>query len=90
MARAARREFNEARRYIIPLPPPAGCSDLPLLRPLISNVFLRLSHAKIIARRAALILRLEGKIQESLELFQSCAVLNPSSADNLKQVARSL
>uniref|UniRef100_A0A672JL41 BBSome complex member BBS4 n=1 Tax=Salarias fasciatus TaxID=181472 RepID=A0A672JL41_SALFA len=38
----------------------------------------------------ALILRLEGKIQESLELFQSCAILNPSSTDNLKQVARSL
>uniref|UniRef100_A0A8C5ETB5 BBSome complex member BBS4 n=1 Tax=Gouania willdenowi TaxID=441366 RepID=A0A8C5ETB5_GOUWI len=38
----------------------------------------------------ALILRLEGKIQESLELFQSCAILNASSTDNLKQVARSL
>ncbi|KAG8440248.1 hypothetical protein GDO86_006135 [Hymenochirus boettgeri] len=38
----------------------------------------------------ALILRLEGKIQESLELFQTCAILNPSSPDNLKQVARSL
>ncbi|XP_053721883.1 Bardet-Biedl syndrome 4 protein [Synchiropus splendidus] len=38
----------------------------------------------------ALILRLEGKIQESLELFQSCAILNPNSTDNLKQVARSL
>ncbi|XP_034015765.1 LOW QUALITY PROTEIN: Bardet-Biedl syndrome 4 protein-like [Thalassophryne amazonica] len=38
----------------------------------------------------ALILRLEGKIQQSLELFQSCASLNPSSPDNLKQVARSL
>ncbi|OCT87095.1 Bardet-Biedl syndrome 4 protein homolog [Xenopus laevis] len=38
----------------------------------------------------ALILRLEGKIQESLELFQTCAVLNPTSSDNLKQVARSL
>uniref|UniRef100_A0A668ALI7 BBSome complex member BBS4 n=1 Tax=Myripristis murdjan TaxID=586833 RepID=A0A668ALI7_9TELE len=38
----------------------------------------------------ALILRLEGKIQQSLELFQSCAILNPSNADNLKQVARSL
>lgn len=38
----------------------------------------------------ALIFRLEGKIQESLELFQSCAILNPQSADNLKQVARSL
>ncbi|XP_061888264.1 Bardet-Biedl syndrome 4 protein isoform X1 [Entelurus aequoreus] len=38
----------------------------------------------------ALILRLEGKIQQSLELFQSCAILNPSSPDNLKQVARSL
>ncbi|NWX89847.1 BBS4 protein, partial [Nothoprocta pentlandii] len=38
----------------------------------------------------ALIFRLEGKIQESLELFQSCSILNPRSADNLKQVARSL
>uniref|UniRef100_A0A8C7ZSA7 BBSome complex member BBS4 n=1 Tax=Oryzias sinensis TaxID=183150 RepID=A0A8C7ZSA7_9TELE len=38
----------------------------------------------------ALILRLEGRIQESLELLQSCAILNPSSTDNLKQVARSL
>uniref|UniRef100_A0A8C6ZPU9 Uncharacterized protein n=1 Tax=Nothoprocta perdicaria TaxID=30464 RepID=A0A8C6ZPU9_NOTPE len=37
----------------------------------------------------ALIFRLEGKIQESLELFQSCSILNPRSADNLKQVARS-
>ncbi|KAG2471266.1 BBS4 protein, partial [Polypterus senegalus] len=38
----------------------------------------------------ALIFRLEGKIQESLELFQTCAILNPQSSDNLKQVARSL
>ncbi|XP_012867507.1 PREDICTED: Bardet-Biedl syndrome 4 protein isoform X2 [Dipodomys ordii] len=38
----------------------------------------------------ALILRLEGNIQESLELFQKCAVLSPQCADNLKQVARSL
>ncbi|CAG0879160.1 unnamed protein product [Cyprideis torosa] len=38
----------------------------------------------------AMILRQEGKIQESLELFQSCAVLNPSNVENLKQAARSL
>ncbi|XP_015282921.1 PREDICTED: Bardet-Biedl syndrome 4 protein-like, partial [Gekko japonicus] len=38
----------------------------------------------------ALIFRLEGKIQESLELFQTCAILSPQSADNLKQVARTL
>ncbi|XP_061036078.1 Bardet-Biedl syndrome 4 protein isoform X2 [Eubalaena glacialis] len=38
----------------------------------------------------ALIFRLEGNIQESLELFQTCTVLSPQSADNLKQVARSL
>ncbi|XP_045191416.2 Bardet-Biedl syndrome 4 protein-like isoform X2 [Mercenaria mercenaria] len=38
----------------------------------------------------ALILRMEGKIQESLELFQTCALLNSSSGENLKQVARSL
>lgn len=37
----------------------------------------------------ALIFRHEGKIQESLELFQTCSILN-TSADNLKQVARSL
>ncbi|XP_064013291.1 Bardet-Biedl syndrome 4 protein isoform X2 [Pogoniulus pusillus] len=37
-----------------------------------------------------LIFRLEGKIQESLELFQTCSILNPRSSDNLKQVARSL
>ncbi|XP_077993436.1 BBSome complex member BBS4-like [Glandiceps talaboti] len=37
-----------------------------------------------------LIFRLEGRIQESLELFQSCSLLNPQSTDNLKQVARSL
>nr|XP_014339446.1 PREDICTED: Bardet-Biedl syndrome 4 protein isoform X2 [Latimeria chalumnae] len=38
----------------------------------------------------AMIFRLEGKIRESLELFQTCAILNPRSTDNLKQVARSL
>ncbi|KAM8780837.1 BBSome complex member BBS4 isoform 2-T2 [Rhynchonycteris naso] len=38
----------------------------------------------------ALIFRLEGNIQESLELFQRCAILRPQCADNLKQVARSL
>lgn len=37
----------------------------------------------------ALIFRHEGKIQESLELFQTCSILN-TSPDNLKQVARSL
>ncbi|XP_029806467.1 Bardet-Biedl syndrome 4 protein isoform X3 [Suricata suricatta] len=38
----------------------------------------------------ALIFRLEGNIQESLELFQTCVALSPQCADNLKQVARSL
>ncbi|ESO87919.1 hypothetical protein LOTGIDRAFT_53377, partial [Lottia gigantea] len=38
----------------------------------------------------ALIYRQEGKIQESLELFQTCTLLNPNSGENLKQVARSL
>ncbi|KFM58139.1 Bardet-Biedl syndrome 4 protein, partial [Stegodyphus mimosarum] len=37
----------------------------------------------------ALIFRHEGRIQESLELFQTCSILN-TSAENLKQVARSL
>uniref|UniRef100_A0A673D0X0 Bardet-Biedl syndrome 4 n=1 Tax=Sphaeramia orbicularis TaxID=375764 RepID=A0A673D0X0_9TELE len=31
----------------------------------------------------ALILRLEGKIQQSLELFQSCAILNPGITDGV-------
>jgi Bardet-Biedl syndrome 4 protein len=35
-------------------------------------------------------MRQEGRIQESLDLFQSCAVLNPTNVQNLKQVARSL
>ena len=39
---------------------------------------------------SALIFRQEGRIQESLELFQTCTLLNPQSTDNLKQVARSL
>ncbi|EDV29784.1 uncharacterized protein TRIADDRAFT_18483 [Trichoplax adhaerens] len=37
-----------------------------------------------------LILRQEGKIQESLEMFQKASILNPKNIDNLKQVARSL
>eukprot|EP00095_Tigriopus_kingsejongensis_P004980 snap_masked-scaffold96_size378025-processed-gene-2.6 protein:Tk04980 transcript:snap_masked-scaffold96_size378025-processed-gene-2.6-mRNA-1 annotation:"bardet-biedl syndrome 4 protein homolog" len=37
-----------------------------------------------------LILRHEGKIQESLEMFQICNILNPNSADHIKQLARSL
>jgi len=38
----------------------------------------------------ALILRQEGQIQESLDLFQRTVQINLQSADNLKQVARSL
>jgi Bardet-Biedl syndrome 4 protein len=38
----------------------------------------------------ALIMRQEGRIQESLELFQSCSIINPANILNLKQVARSL
>ncbi|XP_027229476.2 BBSome complex member BBS4 isoform X1 [Penaeus vannamei] len=37
-----------------------------------------------------LILRQEGKIQESFELFQLCNILNPNSVENIKQMARSL
>ena len=37
-----------------------------------------------------LVLRHEGKIQESLEMFQICNILNPNSADHIKQMARSL
>ena len=40
--------------------------------------------------KSGLILRQEGKIQESLEQFQVCNILNPSSANNIKQMARSL
>ncbi|XP_071480015.1 BBSome complex member BBS4-like [Diadema antillarum] len=38
----------------------------------------------------ALILRQEGRIQESLECFQTCSLINAQNPDNLKQVARSL
>lgn len=37
-----------------------------------------------------IILRHEGKIQESLEMFQICNMLNPNSIDHIKQMARSL
>ena len=37
-----------------------------------------------------MILRNEGEIQNSLELFQACHMLNPSNPDNLKEVARNL
>ncbi|XP_075215082.1 Bardet-Biedl syndrome 4 isoform X1 [Lycorma delicatula] len=37
-----------------------------------------------------LILRQEGKIQDSLEYFQKCHTLNPQNVENVKQVARSL
>ena len=38
----------------------------------------------------ALIMRQQGKIQESLTLFQSATCLNPSNVANLKQVGHSL
>ncbi|KAG6972063.1 hypothetical protein JG688_00004153 [Phytophthora aleatoria] len=38
----------------------------------------------------ALILRQSGRIQESLQLFQAAACLNPENKENLKQVGRSL
>jgi tetratricopeptide (TPR) repeat protein len=38
----------------------------------------------------ALIRRQQGRIQESLQLFQAATCLNPHSATNLKQVGRSL
>ncbi len=38
----------------------------------------------------ALIKRQEGKIQESLQLFQAATCLNPHNIANLKQVGRSL
>ena len=49
-----------------------------------------LCHGQIFASFSALILRQEGQIQESLDLFQRTVQINPQSADNLKQVARSL
>ena len=38
----------------------------------------------------ALILRIKGKIHESLELFKKCHLLNPINCDYLKQFGRSL
>ncbi len=38
----------------------------------------------------ALIKRHQGEIQESLQLFQAAAYLNPTNPSNLKQVGRSL
>ncbi|XP_078482957.1 BBSome complex member BBS4 [Ciona intestinalis] len=38
----------------------------------------------------AMIMRSEGWIQQSMELFQACHLLNPTNPDNLKQIARNL
>lgn len=38
----------------------------------------------------ALIYRSEGKMQESLDKLQTCHELEPTSANNIKQIARSL
>jgi Bardet-Biedl syndrome 4 protein len=38
----------------------------------------------------ALIRRAQGRVDESLQLFQAACVLNPANCDNLKQVGRSL
>ena len=37
-----------------------------------------------------MIKRQKGKIQESLDCFQQCALMNSSNLNNLKQVAKSL
>ncbi|KAL1129675.1 hypothetical protein AAG570_012620 [Ranatra chinensis] len=37
-----------------------------------------------------LILRHEGKVQESLEYFQKCHLLNPTNSDNVKQIGCSM
>jgi hypothetical protein len=36
-----------------------------------------------------IILRQEGKMQESLDYFQACQLYNPGHLDNLKQIAKS-
>ena len=38
----------------------------------------------------ALVLRIKGRIHESLDLFKKCHMLNPNNADYLKQFGRSL
>lgn len=37
-----------------------------------------------------LMLRSQGRVQESLEAFQQCVLLNSGSISNLKELARSL
>lgn len=38
----------------------------------------------------AMILRIEGEIQQSLQLFRSCHRINPHNPDNMKQIAKNL
>nr|CAB3225158.1 Bardet-Biedl syndrome 4 protein [Phallusia mammillata] len=38
----------------------------------------------------ALMLRSDGEIQQSLELFQACHQINPKNPDNMKQIAKNL
>lgn len=51
---------------------------------------LRASSRAARTLSAALIRRQQGKIQESLQLFQAATCLNPHNVANLKQVGRSL
>ena len=46
-------------------------------------------HTTILLLCPGMILRQEGEIQGSLEMFQQAAVLNPSNVENIKQIARS-
>jgi Bardet-Biedl syndrome 4 protein len=54
-----------------------------------TNIMLK-DDCRIFAFFKGLISRQEGLIQESLDLFQTCALLNPTNIQNMKQIARSL
>ena len=69
----------------IPLLNPSGIQDS-----IVFLFFLIGSCLDSVVFYLALILREEGEVQQSLDVFQQCVQLNQHNPDHLKQVARSL
>lgn len=59
-------------------------------RALISEILRDMEYCEFAHYVRGLLMRREGRVQESIKSFQQALLLNPSSIDNLRQLARSL
>lgn len=55
-----------------------------------TTAMLLININKLYRKFQGLILRREGKVQESLDSFQHCYKIDPKSADSVKQMAKSM